>query len=298
MSNELKRYNHLNYENASSQPDSKDDFVDFLFKHSTPSYSEVNEAEAWEKLSKKIADKKNNQKTYWLRVAASVAILMSISIVIFLINKNPQQIQVASSDEVMSIAFPDGSKGILNENSSFSFPEEFGDQRSVSFTGEAYFDIIKSTEPFVIEAGGVDVKVLGTAFNLVTSDEEVRLYVDRGLVAFSKNGLETKVPAGTEAIFDKNTNKVLVKEIPSSNIMSWRNGSFKFENTPLIDALDDLSSYYNVNFKLSNEDLKTCRISASIDDKPLNDVLSLIESILNVKSKVKGSTVKISGKGC
>ena len=206
--------------------------------------------------------------------------------------------QVASANEKVSVTFPDGSTGILNAQSQFTYPEKFASERNVSFSGEAYFDIQKSKKPFIINTNGVDVKVLGTAFNLITSKNEVKLYVDRGLVAFSKDGKETKVSAGTEAIFDRNTNEVTIKESPSTNIMSWRNGTFKFDNTPLGDVIQDLEEFYQVDFKFANENLKKCRVTASIEGKTIQEVLSMMESILEVNTKLKNSTVKISGKGC
>lgn len=298
MSEELKRYNHLNYSEKSSQETANDDFLDFLYANSEVSIPEVDESRAWDTLSLKISARKDSQRSYFLKIAASVAILLSVTLAVLLINDDTGQVNAMSSNEVVFVTFPDGSKGVLNSESQFTYPEKFGLERRVSFTGEAYFDIVKSKKPFIIEANGVEVKVLGTAFNLVTTEDNVKLYVDRGLVAFSKDGVETKVSAGKEAIFDKSTNNVLIKEIPAGNIMSWRNGEFKFQNAPLKDVLEDLGTYYKVEFKLSKEDLQHCRVSASFDDKSLSEVLSLIETILDVNTKIKGSIVKISGKGC
>ena len=193
MSEELKRYNHLNLgENSSNTPENGD-FIDFLYKNSAPDFPEIDESQAWDKLSLKIAEKQNSRRSYFLKIAASVAILLSVTLAVLLVNDNPNQLQAIATNDIVSVTFPDGSTGVLNNESQFSYPEEFGQERRVSFSGEAYFDIVKSTKPFIIEANGVEVQVLGTAFNLVTSDKEVKLYVDRGLVAFSKDGNETNL---------------------------------------------------------------------------------------------------------
>lgn len=294
MANDLERYNHLNYKSGSDVESDK--FIDFLMENSTIEAPEIDENIAWNKLKGQIESPK---KSYgWLRIAASIAIIFSVSLTVFLLNAGPEEVFVATLDQKQTVTFPDGSQGVLNENSSFTYLDKFGEERRVSFEGEAYFDIKKSQKPFIIDMNGVDVKVLGTAFNLVTSDENVSLYVDRGLVAFSKDGVDTKVKAGLEAVFNKKTNEVIIKETPSNNIMSWRNGYFKFDKTPLNEVLNDLSDYYNVEFKLANNDLNSCRISVIIDKKPLTGALDLIESVLNVKTSVKDKTVKISGKGC
>ncbi|MEM8938108.1 MAG: FecR domain-containing protein [Bacteroidota bacterium] len=245
-----------------------------------------------------MVNKEVNRKKLWFKVAAGITIFLSFALVVYLTQFHTQQLQVISQNEKIVITFPDGSTGVLNENSQFQYPEKFGEERKVNFYGEAYFDVKKSEKPFVINANGVDIKVLGTAFNLHTTDQKVILFVERGLVAFSKNGNETKVAAGQEAIYDKISNKVEIKEKLTPNIMSWRNGKFKFKNTPLNEVLNDLEKYYKIDFRLSNNNLKNCRISASFNKKSVSEILDLLEDILDVDTKLKDKTVKISGKGC
>ncbi|GAB4247145.1 MAG: hypothetical protein Tsb0034_26290 [Ekhidna sp.] len=295
MAEDFKKYNHLQYGHSPEESDK--DFVNFLFENTDIQAPEVDENTAWNALRQKIDAPKRSFG--WMKIAASIAIILSVSMAIYLlVNATPEQILVSSLEEKIPVHFPDGSIGVLNEQSSFSYPDRFGSERRVSFTGEAYFDIKKSSKPFIIDANGVEVKVLGTAFNLETTDESVTLYVERGLVAFAKDGKETKVKAGLEAIFNKKTNKVFIKETPSANIMSWRNGYFKFEETPLSEALAKLSEYYDVSFKLGNKKLEKCRISATFDKQSLPEVLELLESILGVEAQLKEKTVKISGQGC
>jgi ferric-dicitrate binding protein FerR (iron transport regulator) len=294
MANDLKAYNHLNYKD---QPSEKEDgFVEFLFQHSEMSAPEINEDKAWNSLNQKIHNP--NRAFAWMKIAAAIAILAMLSVSVYLYNPTPSEIHVASNTEKVSVTFPDGSIGILNANSSFTYIEEFGNERNVSFSGEAYFDIVKSEKPFIIDVNGVDVTVLGTAFNLITTEEEVKLFVDRGLVAFEKDGNQTKVPAGKEAIFNRKDATVALFDTPSSNIMSWRNGVFNFDQTPLSEALEELAEYYDVKFELSNEKLQECRISATFKNQSLNEVLKTIGTVLNVKTTLKNNSVKISGRGC
>ncbi|WP_462251516.1 FecR family protein [Ekhidna sp.] len=294
MAKDLEVYNHLN--NQEQPSDSEDGFVEFLFQHTNLDAPEVDENAAWERLNQKIQNP--NKGFAWMKIAASVAILAILSITVYLYNPAPSEIYVASADQKVRVEFPDGSIGVLNENSSFTYPEKFGDARNVAFKGEAYFDIKKSQKPFIIDVNGVDVKVLGTAFNLITTENEVKLYVDRGLVAFEKEGQQTKVPAGNEAIFNRETAAVTFSERPSENIMSWRNGIFNFNNTPLSTALDQLGEYYNVDFELSNDKLQNCRLTVTFEKQSLSTVLKTISTALDVKTSRKNDTVKISGKGC
>lgn len=294
MANDLKVYNHLKYQDQSDAQD--DGFVKFLLQESEPLAPEIDEQKAWATLNKKINQPISSFN--WMKVAAAVAILATLSISLFLYNPTINQVSVFSTEKKINVTFPDGSTGILNKNSSFEYPEKFGDERNVSLTGEAYFDIKKSHKPFIIDVNGVDVKVLGTAFNLVTTNDEVRLYVDRGLVAFEKAGKQTKVSKGNEAIFNRKDASIKIMPTPSANIMSWRNGVFNFNETPLNDALNALSKYYEVKFELANNQLQACKISATFNQQSLNEVLRTIGTVLDVKTSQKNDIVKISGKGC
>lgn len=295
MSKDLEQYNHLQY--GEKEVKVTDEFVDFLFTQSESTPSDLDANAAWDRFNDKIG-KSTNKRTLWLKIAASVSLLAVLSVVLISLNSSPSVNTISSTKEKIEVQFPDGSLGVLNHSSSFTYPDKFGQERRVAFTGEAYFDIKKNEKPFIIDANGVEVKVLGTAFNLITNSTEVILYVDRGLVAFSKAGVETQVKAGLEAVFDKQTESVSIKEIPTENTMSWRNGLFKFVDTPLNQAIKDLSEYYQVDFELSNTKLHKCRISATIDQQTLGEVLVLLERILDVKVELKGNSVKISGKGC
>ncbi|WP_420316219.1 FecR family protein [Ekhidna sp.] len=294
MANNLRVYNHLNYKDKPSEEEDK--FIEFLFEHTDLNAPEVDESKAWDSLNQKIH--RPNRSFTWMKVAAAVAILAILSVTVYMYDPVITQIEVAAGNEKVSVTFPDGSTGILNANSSFSYPEKFGEERNVSFNGEAYFDIKKSEKPFIIDVNGVDVKVLGTAFNLITTNNNVTLYVDRGLVAFEKDGKQTQVQAGKEAIFNRNDGSVELKDSPSSNIMSWRNGVFNFNNTPLDKVLDELSEYYEVEFELSNEKLNSCKISVTFNRQTLQEVLSTLSTLLDLKTTTKNSTVKISGQGC
>ena len=295
MAKDLRVYNHLNYK--SDAPNEQDEFVEFLFQNSELEAPDVSEESAWEALNQKIYASKK-QSFPWMKIAAAVTILAILSVTVYFYDPSPSMVQVVSENEKVNVTFPDGSIGVLNKHSSFEYPESFGDERNVSFSGEAYFDIQKSKKPFIIDVNGVDVTVLGTAFNLVTTKDEVKLFVDRGLVAFEKEGTQTKVPAGKEAIFNRNTSVVEVKEIPSINIMSWRNGVFVFEDTPLRKAIQDLGEYYEVDFEIENENLKDCRITATFRNQSLQKVLKTISTLLSVKTNIKNDKVKISGPGC
>ncbi len=294
MPKELERYNHLRYENGASNGS---EFIDFLYENTDSKAPEVDVDAAWNSLQGKINTRKSGSNS-WLRIAASVTILIGVSIFIWNLATTPDQVNIASADEKINVTFPDGSKGVLNTNSSFSFLEKFGNERLVSFQGEAYFDIKKSEKPFIIETGDVKVRVLGTAFNLTTSKENVELIVERGLVAFDKDGEQTKVKAGLKAVFSKADDSVVIVENPSSNVASWIDGKLEFNDTSFDTVIRDLESHFEVSFEISNESINSCKITATFNRSSLLEVMETLESMLGIEMEEKEGVIIVSGQGC
>ena len=85
---------------------------------------------------------------------------------------------------------PDGSIVTLNRNSKLIFPKHFTKNvREVTITGEAFFDVKPNTsKPFIINAGNVQVKVLGTSFNVCAypGTETVEVVVESGKVQVTR----------------------------------------------------------------------------------------------------------------
>ena len=70
--------------------------------------------------------------------------------------------------ETFKVVLSDGTEVLLNSDSRLSYPTVFkGKERVVSLEGEAYFNVTKNTEhPFIVKSGNVQVRVLGTEFNM------------------------------------------------------------------------------------------------------------------------------------
>jgi len=286
----LEEYNQLNKGNRID-----DDFTTFIFNNSTIDDLEINEELAWQKVNSKIS--KDNKFAY-LKIAASIVLALSATFILWTIAQTDSFVVVDISDQKQEIAFPDGSFGVVNKNSELSYAEDFANQRLVKLIGEAYFDVKKSTVPFIINANNVKVKVLGTAFNLKTEDDRINLYVERGTVAFVKDGIEYPFTKGQEAIFYIKDNKITSNQVNNTNTLAWKDGVFKFENTPFSEVAKQLERYYEVDFIISNEKTESCLVSATFDNLDISEIVSTLESILDIQIKIKKDILKVSGNGC
>ena len=291
----LNNYNLNKYQKQKSA----DDFDNWIFEQTEANAPEINVDLAWDKVSAQLVQPKQKQRFLvpFLRVAAAVSVF---AISVFAYTKyfsSPEMVTIVSETRNQEVLFPDGSVAILNESASVTYPEAFGSERNVEFTGEAYFDIQKSDKPFLIKTGDVDVRILGTAFNLSTAGDEVHILVERGIVAFEKGESQVKITKDQLGIFTKATNEVVIDNSPPSNIMSWRNGVFHFDDAELSDVTAQLSAYYQIEFRVAPQ-FEACKVTASFMDATLADVLTVLETILSAEVSQVDSVVRIKGQGC
>lgn len=167
--------------------------------------------------------------------------------------------------KVIDIQLSDGSHVWLNAGSSVTYPIAFiGKERKVSITGEAYFEVAHDkSKPFYVINGSMEVKVLGTHFNVNAYDDEsdIKVTLLEGSVSIAHhaepNDSESRkgsviLKPGQQGIIpilssDQQLNKVhIIPNIDLDAVMAWKNGLFQFDRAPLDAVLKQLSRWYDV----------------------------------------------------
>ncbi|WP_299581082.1 FecR domain-containing protein [uncultured Sunxiuqinia sp.] len=176
---------------------------------------------------------------------------------------------------------PDGTTGWLNGDSYLTYPVHFLQNRSVELKGEAYFDVREDKRsPFLVNAGGLDVEVLGTQFNVMAYDDfhRVEVTLDEGAVQVRKEGTslnEVLVPK-EHLVMDTRENQVSVKTVQTHYFTSWKDGFLEFRNVPLHEVAARLGRWYNTDIIIQDEALKQIPYRATFKDESLERVLALL----------------------
>lgn len=149
------------------------------------------------------------------------------------------------------VVLPDGSTARLNAASSISFPASFpGNTRNVKITGEVYLSVAREpNQPFIVEANGSTIKVLGTAFNINAYKEEVftRTTLVEGAVTITAGNKQLLLKPGQQAAVPAdNSNIQLVEEADMQKVLAWTNGLFNFEGAELPAVMRQLERWYNI----------------------------------------------------
>lgn len=196
-------------------------------------------------------------------------------------------------------SLPDGSNVVLNANTRLNFPEEFKkDVREVSIFGEAFFEVSPDPEkPFIIHASGLDIKVLGTSFNVEAypGNDYVKVTVNTGRVlvypSATPSGQEEKagkfLTAGEIATYSQKSG-ILFKGVNDDlNVLSWKTGVLTFKETRLADVFKAFEEKYQKQFVIEDTAILDQRLTARFENQSLDDALETLSLIFNLKFENK-----------
>ena len=190
----------------------------------------------------------------------------------------------------------DGTRVWLNSVSQLRYPVQFtGKERKVYLSGEAYFDVkTDSLRPFVVESGGMNVRVYGTEFNVTAyRDEKLRTTLVQGKVGIKVDGeKELLLRPGQMAEYDAQTKHLEVQEVNTYLYTAWIEGTFAFKDETIEEIMGRLSRWYDLNVFYANEEVKKQLYDGIIPQvKDFEDVLRMIEGTATIHFEIKGNTV-------
>lgn len=240
----------------------------------------------------------------WLRIAAAVTLLVASGIAInYFMFRNPDTIYTAA-EAGLTVTLPDGSEVDLNRNSELAYTDLFGqERREVRLKGEAFFDVKRNPAlPFVIHAGGANIEVLGTSFNVRSYENtnEVEVTVATGVVKLrAGDGTgEAQLRAGERGIYSTLTGQVVQQVNQDANFLSWKTRKIVFTEATLQSVVETLNRVYGASIVLSAKVPSTCAVTVSFDHQTLEAVLNVLKDTLNLTYRVNGNQIEITEVGC
>ena len=219
------------------------------------------------------------------RIAAILAVGLLIS-TIFFFQKSTKDQSFAEMQTVStpfgaktSLKLPDGSLVWLNSGSSISFISNFEKTRIVSLKGEAFFEVEKNGQPFIVSTALGDVEVKGTSFNVSAFDgEKFQTTLLTGIVNVKEKqtGKEVSILPGQQAGIDgSNLN---VENVDTDMFLSWKDGKLIFRNEYLPSVTKRLERWYNVHIELAGDKrLSEISYTGVIEMESFSEVLQLLK---------------------
>ena len=191
----------------------------------------------------------------------------------------------------------DGSKVQLNSLSSIRFPVQFAqDCRLVELEGEAYFEVSKTGQPFIVQTKGMKIEVLGTTFNISAyANEEYQTTLVSGSVKVqTENGSNRILKPSEQACITPGSNQINVRNVDTAFYTSWIHGKINFKDQRLDDIMKTLARWYDMDVVYENEATKELRFGCYVNRyNEITPLVKLLEQTGRVTVTVEGKTIKI-----
>ena len=276
---------------------------------------EIDVDKAWNKLYSRLNEnglireapviRKSFIGTTYFRVAAITLLLLGIgSGILFISDKGliSGKTTVATTDNQknLQVTLPDGSNIFLNRNTKLAYRKDFSRHgRTVTLSGEAFFEIARDeSNPFTVDAGKAIVKVLGTSFNVITSnsDSAVEVFVKSGQVEVTDNEEGSNLildPGFIGRVYSERSEKSVNTD---PNYMAWNTGLLVYDGQTLDIVFRDLKRVYNMDIVADDPEILSNTWTSPIDNQSQETIIRIICASFNLSYTKDGNVYHLSGK--
>jgi len=204
---------------------------------------------------------------------------------------------------------PDGTKVWLNASSKLTCPVSFEnkDSREVMLEGEAFFDVTEDkSKPFIVQTSRLQVRVLGTAFNVKSyaGEDITETTLVRGKVMIALNDAAGKqdtllMKEHEQVTYSDASHALSLAKVQTEPVTAWTQGKLVFENRLFADIKPALERWYGVEIEADELEDNGCRFSTTIDEEPITKILELFKATSAISYTITpDNTVILKGTLC
>ena len=204
--------------------------------------------------------------------------------------------------QVFRLVLSDSTVVWLNADTKLKYPKKFVNAlktRTVILEGEAFFDVAHNkNKPFIVNTNGIDVKVLGTKFNVssYTNDK----FINTTLVEGSVNVIDTNdtnnsiiIAPSFQASFQKENMLLTSKEVNTLDYTSWMQKRIIFNDTPFESLISKIERTYNVEILNENEQIKKERFTGQFDIENIETIFKALSSNFYFEYEINNDKITI-----
>lgn len=291
----------------------KDDELHFRFQQQ-PVSPELREAN-WQQIEAGIREAVpvRSMRTRRFAYAAAASILLALGVfwLIRLNNTASPSVYHTAFAQVKKIKLPDGSRVVLNANSTLRLSADWSDQgdRQVWLEGEAYFEVQKKTatrQKFVVHAADVDVEVLGTRFNVNTRRAGAVVSLEEGHIklVLKQPVLSASVPDAPPTVIDMKPGEVVkldttagMQRTETPNVQyhsGWVRNEFHFNNTSLREIALQIREVYGYAMTAADDQLMQRSVTGDLRAQSLQELLDVLQLTLRLKMTVQEKNILVT----
>lgn len=242
---------------------------------------------------------------YFFKIAAILVVFVLIPSLVFFYTQTGENTPLAyttvtaDNGQISKVLLPDSTVIWINSGSTIRYNNRFStSNRDLELTGEAYFQVHTNKElPLIVNSQGLNVKVLGTEFSVMSYAEEnaIEVVLEKGKVELSSDlnkSFRQEMKPGERAIFDKQKNSLALSTVNTELYTSWKDGLINVYNLPLSELVIKLERRYNQKF-IVDEAIRDLPFTFTIKNEDLHSILSLMERITPIDAVQKGNIIEL-----
>lgn len=244
----------------------------------------------------------NKRKKFMISFGSFLSAACILFVLYFSFNFNSMTYskEYLSSNKIrQNLVLPDNSKISLDTNTSIKI-ELYKDRREIYLSqGKGFFDVSSNkNRPFIIKTNHVNVKVIGTKFEIINKDKSFEVNVLEGKVRVSnkKDRLIALVSKNQKLILDRYFNLKSLEKTASKDIALWNQGKFYFKQETLKNVIKKFSKYNDLEVLIEDKSIKNLPITGSFDSKEFEKIINVLPLIHPVKIEKKEGKILIKRK--
>ncbi len=193
------------------------------------------------------------------------------------------------------LTLSDGTRVWLNAETELKYPVAFtGETREVVLAGEAYFEVTKNRDfPFVVKSEKLEIKVLGTSFNVKAYPLETQqATLVEGIVKVNAGSHSRELQPGEQLNYLSGEPEV--RKVDVRAYVAWKDQRFVFNDDLLEEVMRKLGRWYDVAFVLRDTDVREIRFTGNLPKyKDLEQVLDKLELTTHIRFVRNGRTIEV-----
>ena len=212
---------------------------------------------------------------------------------------------VVPNGKKMKLILSDSTIVHINAGTRFKYPVRFlkNQDRKVFLEGEAFFEVTEDkSNPFIINADDIDIRVLGTKFNVssYTNDESISTVLVEGSVELYHVGKDQEnkdkylLAPGQIASWKKSENNMAINMVDVNEYTSWVNGQIIFKIRPFPEILKVLERHYDVSITNNYDFLNSQQFFAKFDTETIEQVMTYFQNSIPFSYTRNGDKIEIN----
>jgi transmembrane sensor len=221
----------------------------------------------------------------WFAAAAGIAAFgafawLAVSLGVLPFQQRPTRVTTQLA-EVRETTLPDGTHVVLGAQSQLSFEVTGNVRRATVVGGDAYFAVAHdAARPFTVSIDDVQVRVVGTQFEIRRRSGEVSVAVEEGTVDVSRtNTAAVRLHRG-EAVTAGGNAQLSVRAVEPADIAAWRSGRLLYDGAELRDVVADANRYARSRIVIADAQLERVRVTTSFRTSQVEGMIETLQAVL------------------